>query len=158
METNNHNQNNNSYQTNTSIENKFLDDVLGSKVKSLQDTIKRIEDQISRRHEIRDYNIHRILLDSCYTGSELLNLPLLLFVPEINKKRQFCEQQLAKLEKEKRDEDTALWKDVQMLTKELSEAREQYQSLASKVNSLMPKKSYFTLGQDDKNKASEDRP
>ena len=141
-----------------SIENKFLDDVLGDKLTSLQDTIKQLEGQIEKRKEIRDYNMQRILLDSCYTGTELLNLPLRHFDPIISKQRTTLEQQLAKLEKEKRDENTALWKDVQLLYKDLSEAKREYQSMAGKVHSLVPKKLYSAFGLSKKEKTEAKEP
>ena len=146
------------YQAGSSIENKFLDDVLEDKVKSLQETITQLETQIDKRKEIRDYNMQRILLDSCYTGTELLNLPLRHFDPIISKQRSSLEQQLARLEKEKRDEDTSLWKDIQMLYKDLSEAKKEHQSMVGKVHSLVPKKLYSAFGLSKKEKTETKEP
>lgn len=132
------------------IENRFLDDVLVDKIKALQDTIKHLEGQIANRREIRDYNIHRILLDSCYTGTKLLNLPLDPFDRDISKQRTTLEQQLGRLEKEKRDEDTALWKDVQLLYKDLAEAKREYQAIINRTRSIVPKRFYSVLKLDRK--------
>ena len=43
---------------NSSIENKFLDDVLGHDLISPYDTIEHFEEQIDRRNKIRELNMH----------------------------------------------------------------------------------------------------
>lgn len=68
------------------------------------------------------------------------------------------EQQLARLEKEKRDEDTSLWKDIQLLYKDLAEAKKEYQSMAGKVHSLVPKKLYPSFGLSKKDKTEAKKP
>lgn len=133
------------YQSNPSIENKFLDEVLEDKIKSLQETIKQIEAQIERRKKIKESNTYRIMTDSCAANSELLNLPEWIF-QAFDKKRLVLEQQLFRLKKEERDEDTALWKDIQLLHKDLAEAKKEYQTMLSKIQSLIPKKLYSLFG------------
>lgn len=145
------------YQSNPSIDNKFLDEVLEDKIKSLQETIKQIEAQIERRKEIKESNTYRIMTDSCAANTELLNLPEWVF-PEWDKKRLALEQQLLRLKKEERDEDTAGWKDIQTLHKDLAEAKKEYQSMRSKIQSLVPKKSYSAFGSVKKEKAESKEP
>ena len=68
------------------------------------------------------------------------------FDPLITKKRMSLDQQLARLEKERRDEDVSLWKDIQRPYQDLAEAQKKYQLLSSKSKSLVPKKFYQVLG------------
>ena len=111
-------------------ERDLVDDLLANKVEAMQQNIERIEYQIERREKLRKENQYGLDLAMMKCQTDLFECDL--WPPGgntmIEKRRSQLERELQDLDKEKRFEEVAGWRDRQMLLKELREAITDYEA------------------------------
>lgn len=116
----------------------LADRFLQDKTEGLQQRIDRIQDQLETRRQLREQNIYRIDLRMMKSKSKLFEC--YHWAPGSNqmieRRKSDLQKQLQQMEKEKRLEQVASWRDRQMLLKELRELTDDYRA-AQRRKSLL---------------------
>ena len=108
-----------------------VDNLLASRLEGLQQNIQRIRYQLDRREELKRQNIYEIDREMMKRKTELFECEK--WMPGTNKiierRRGDLEKQLQQMQKEKRLEEVASWRDHQRLLKDLREIMDDYRDV-----------------------------
>jgi len=101
----------------------LLDRFLQSKQTTLNRSIKDVVGLIYQREELKQRNLYELLMTECNIGTKLANTEVWDFGvnPVIDKRRAILEKELLDIDKERRKEEVAAWKDTLTLKSDLRE-------------------------------------
>jgi len=121
----------------------MIDRVFSDKSRTLKATIKAVFNEILTRERLDSILLNDINSDMCTTGSYLEQIKFLTqrqYTPDLgialSRRRTQLESQVLDLEKEKRQEYLACWKDMAYLSKGLLSALKDYWNLSNRKSFL----------------------
>jgi len=125
---------NNSYIDNTSL----TDNLLPDKSKSLKTLVGAINKEIDERLNMKEDIMTRIDIDIVKCDNYLLEIEgIVRYNPDIGKRRTSMEHEIFGMEREKRMEETACWRDLVFLKKDLFETLKEYWSAVNREDMLL---------------------
>jgi hypothetical protein len=108
----------------------FVTGLIADKSRFAKAAVQGLVSQIYERQEIKEHNLTKIDHDGCMVGTLLNELFIWGDARLSDKRRQTLDMVMFGLERERRAEEVACWRDISLLRKDLVEAMAEYAAAA----------------------------